>query len=475
MRNVLRLLTSFLLAASGPVAGGATEDELRAEIRRLEAELEQARAALAAREQADAPASPGRSADDPSADSEASSPGPPPDPGATEALPDLAAAPMAPNVELPLDGETVADEEAVRVGKWTLGGAMRVNWVLGDYDGATGGPSRGGHGGDFELDTFRLDLDYAHRDFFGRAEYRWYSGTSFFHTLDFGYSPNDREVWRAGLTRSPFGLGPFATGNSWFFDQHYYVGLADDMDLGLVHTRKAGPWTFDFGVFASPPPNMRGSSPVGARYSFDIVDARGDPNYFGNRAATGYSEAGQLNFRAIRRFAELPAPTDVGLSLQYGRLRGRGGSDDAYPLAVSAHSVSSFGDWNLKLQASYYDYDSEFDHISGGFYDFTTDIAAEGTVLAAGLSHTWERPVSWLDSITVYNDFSVIRKSAPGFRSSAMNVLGATLSRGNWAIYIDWAFSNGNEFVGRFRPGMLVDNPGRTWQSRYNINLGYYF
>jgi len=27
---------------------------------------------------------------------------------------------------------------------------------------------------------------------------------------------------------------------SWFFDQHYYVGLADDMDLGLKYVTERG-------------------------------------------------------------------------------------------------------------------------------------------------------------------------------------------------------------------------------------------
>lgn len=69
----------------------------------------------------------------------------------------------------------------------------------------------------------------------------------------------------------------------------------------------------------------------------------------------------------------------------------------------------------------------------------------------------------------------MIGKSADGFRDSALNVLGAAFARGGWYIYADWAASDGNEFVGDFRPGMWADNPDRTWQSRYNLNLGYYF
>ena len=366
-------------------------------------------------------------------------------------------------------------DDRIRIGNLTIGGAMRVNWTLGDYETGASGPSRGGHGGDFALDNFRINLDYTRDALFGKAEYRWYPGTNFFHTLELGYQPEETTKLRGGLTRVPFGVGAYGPSNSWFFDQHYYVGLSDDMDLGLVYTTHPGDWTLDLGVFFAAEPNMRGASDGGARYSFDIVDARHDPNYFGNQTPTGYAERGQFNLRAVRSFPDLALPTDLGTSLQLGHFDGRGGMNDAWPFAASLHSLSTLGPWALKLQATHYDYDSAEDHITGGFYDYTTDIASEGTLLSAALSYTWEKPVSWLDSITFYNDFSVIRKYASGYHDSALNVLGAGIARGGWYIYVDWAYSNGNEFVGDFRPGMLSDNPDSDWQSRYNINFGYYF
>ncbi len=375
-----------------------------------------------------------------------------------------------------VEGDPDAPADGIRIGNFRIGGAIRANWILGDYNTGSSGPSRGGHGGDFVLDTFRVNVDYADdTPLSGSAEYRWYSGYNFFHTLELAYELDEASTLKGGLTRVPFGVGPYGPANSWFFDQHYYVGLADDMDVGLVYTRELEGWTLDFGLFAASPPQGRGSSKVGSRYSFDLVDARNDPTYFGNRTPTGYRERGQANLRLVRHLEELALPTDLGISLQYGRLDGRGTFSNANPWAVSIHSRSTQGPWTLMLQATRYDYDSAEDHITGGFYDYTTDIASKGTILSAALSYTWVTPVDWLDSITFYNDYSVIRKHATGFNDSAMNILGAAFARGGWYIYADWAYSNGNEFVGDFRPGMWADNVGRTWQSRLNINFGYYY
>ena len=63
------------------------------------------------------------------------------------------------------------------------GGASRVNYVIGDYGKSTGGPSRAqGDNGNFELDTFRVNLYYRQGPALGKAEYRFYDGYHFIHT-----------------------------------------------------------------------------------------------------------------------------------------------------------------------------------------------------------------------------------------------------------------------------------------------------
>jgi hypothetical protein len=64
-------------------------------------------------------------------------------------------------------------------------------------------------------------------------------------------------------------------------------------------------------------------------------------------------------------------------------------------------------------------------------------------------------------------------KDADGFNDSAMNVIGMAIARGGWYIYVDYAFSNGNYFVGD--SGDFGANTDDDWQKRFNINFGYYF
>ena len=136
------------------------------------------------------------------------------------------------------------------IGDLKVGGAIRANYVNGDYVESGGdGPERGGNGGDFELDTFRVNLDYEKNAWVAKVEYRWYTGYSFLHTGWVGYNFSDGGQVQVGVNRVPFGVGPYGPANSWFFDQHYYVGLADDMDMGVKYSRKIDKISLDLAYY----------------------------------------------------------------------------------------------------------------------------------------------------------------------------------------------------------------------------------
>ncbi|NCC29854.1 MAG: hypothetical protein EOM22_17345, partial [Gammaproteobacteria bacterium] len=68
---------------------------------------------------------------------------------------------IAPNVVAETDealDESAPESTVLKIGPVTVGGAMRVNYVLGSYkvQEAVAGPNRGGNGGNIELDTFRI-------------------------------------------------------------------------------------------------------------------------------------------------------------------------------------------------------------------------------------------------------------------------------------------------------------------------------
>jgi len=57
-----------------------------------------------------------------------------------------------------------------------------------------------------------------------------------------------------------------------------------------------------------------------------------------------------------------------------------------------------------------------------------------------------------------------------------MNVTGVAIASGGWYTQIDYAYANGNYFVGG--DGNFDDfgsNQSDDWEGRFNVNIGYYF
>jgi hypothetical protein len=387
----------------------------------------------------------------------------------------------------------------IELGPLTIGGAIRANYVQGDYTkDDTGAPQRGGNGGNFELDVFRVNLDFSKDNWLGKAEYRWYDGYNFLHTGWVGYESKELGHIEVGLNRVPFGVGPYGPANSWFFDQHYYVGLSDHMKLGAKLTRSFGNLTLDAGYYFRDMPDGRGASSDSARYSFAVVDENvGD-------MPGAYRETHQVNARAVYSIEKLK--TDIGVSAQWTVLDARDSrAEDSDAYAVSVHTKSTFGPVGLMLQLTSYDFNPKYrvgangvrpsnDLINMGAFDFAWPAASKGLIPSIALSYTIQSPVSWIDSITFYNDYSVIIKdgslNGADFNDSAMNVTGMAIARGNWFIYVDYAISNGNYFVGNKGDDYGFGNDGSyanasvgdfganrndKWNGRFNINFGYYF
>ncbi len=362
------------------------------------------------------------------------------------------------------------------LGPITFGGAIRANYTYGDYP-STDGPSRGSDGGNFSLDTFRINADLAHENFVGKAEYRWYNGYNFFHTAWLGYNFENNSQVQVGLNRVPFGAGPYGVSQSWFFDQSYYVGLSDDMDLGIKYLFQLGETELALAYYYSAQPNGLGFTDHAARYDADLVE---------NDSGQGYEERNQVNARIVQpiELAE-GITTDLGASFQIGQLINQGDvdeGDDGTAYASAVHAVNQIDNWKLALQLTYYNYDIDgSDLINRGFYDFYADIATEGWIPAASLSYYLETDeIPWLDYVIPYVEYSSIVKNgetADGtdFKDSELITLGAAWAHNGWYIYTEYAYSNGNSFVGGEPFTNFGANLDSKWQGRFNINFGYYF
>jgi hypothetical protein len=398
--------------------------------------------------------------------------------------------------------EAEADRSPIQVGPLTIGGAMRVNYIRGDYEDVSDGPSRGGDGGNFELDTFRINMSLAYRQLIGELEYRWYDGYNFLHTSWLGWRFDDASQIQVGVTRVPFGPGPYGVSQSWFFDQHYYVGLSDDMDLGVKYVTKRGHWDLDLAYFISSEGHWRGSSRDSARYSYDAVKWESGLDQNGNvldAPYNGYSERNQFNARAIYGLEDISLPTDLGVSLQYGQLDGRRtGNGDHW--AASVHMINRLYGFTLATQLTRYEIDIDDDNPLGtdkliplGAYDFAWPVATEAWIPAVSLSYKYDTAsIPWLDYVLPYIEYSSIIKDESDFNDSQLFILGAAWARGGdylgrfrgWYIYSDLAFSDGNYFVGNEGDdysnvfdgvGDFGANGNDEWNYRFNINFGYYF
>lgn len=307
-----------------------------------------------------------------------------------------------------------------------------------------------------------------------------------------------------GVTQVPFGALEFS-GNSWWFHLPYYFGLEDDYDTGIKFKWQNKNWTYHFAYFLMAEP--RGVSEPGygsflsARYSYDVIPEDG---YNGNK------ERNQLNARAEYEKGKFL----MGLSAQFGEIYNSTTEETFNHWATAFHSQYSLKEEaKIKFQFTHYDYPNSVDdagnpvdHINMGAYGFNTyQVASSASTFSLGLSYEYKvdwRPIS---SLTFYDDYSYMHKYGSieilgrdyEFVDSHQNILGFMVTAGNTFTFFDiasginqpWlssafggnALSSGRgenveEAVGVTEEGMLnppLANP--TINTRFNINIGYYF
>ncbi len=388
-----------------------------------------------------------------------------------------------------------------------IGGALGIHYAYGDYEHDGSFARRNEDLGDVDLDIFRLNADIESGNYIGRIEYRWYDQYSMMHTAWLGYDSEQYGTFKAGIVRVPFGPGPWGVSTSWFFDQHYYVGLSDDMDLGVRWTKSYGDLTVDVAYYVEDEGEWDGTRRDSARYSYDLVTwdeqtyyegeldsegvARSEGDVKWGEGESGFEEDGQLNLRVLYATENLGT---LGASFQYGWLKGKNVDDSgADHYAISAHAENSFGNFTLASQISYYKYDitddtpwGTGDLIPMGAFNFAWPVASEGWVPALSLRYNGidTSGIPWLDSVMPYLEWSSILKERSDFNDSTLWTLGALWYWGNLYIYTDLGISDGNYFVGDKGDtysniydsvGDFGANGNDRWKKRFNINARYYF
>ncbi|MDD3321371.1 MAG: hypothetical protein PHS59_07995 [Paludibacter sp.] len=317
-------------------------------------------------------------------------------------------------------------------------------------------------------DTWRLNVDARTAGIDMSFEYRFYpaDNTHFLHHGWFGYGFNEDLYMKLGVSQVPFGIYKFAS-HSWWFQIPYYVGLEDDYDMGVKFDYTGiENLTLNLAYYHQAEP--QGTPNYSARYSYDITTS----------ADASIKEAGQLNLRAAYK---LTKNIELGLSGQYGHNYNSVLETSEASTAFAAHVVADFGNFNFKGEYINYNYGArdnagnKLNIIQMGAYAADYNIAAKANIYVAGLAYNIDVKLGPITNIQPYVDYSIIDKSVSNFESTQHLVPGFLITAGSVYTYVDYALGKNNAWLGAWTDGLAEGSANAKWESRFNINMGFYF
>jgi hypothetical protein len=357
-----------------------------------------------------------------------------------------------------------AEEQEQAANKIKIGGAVRFQYSVEDYN--AGNRDRGG---DIDFDIFRIDFDGELGGVQLSAQYRWFQYMDVIHHGWVGYPLNDRWQTQIGITKVPFGNLPYNSHN-FFFSSVFYVGLEDDHDAGIKFISEDENHDFRLAYFVTD--EMGGIDGFvdnrADRYAYDLIGVRAPGEGTFDFPLFEIAEYNTLNMRYVQKYEY----ADVGASILYGEIRDRV-SSVGNRLAYAAHLNSTIDRWNFQLQFTDYNYD--VDDGAGllvvGAYSFFDTIPAKATIYNCNVAYSL--PVKWgpITKLTFYNDYNIMTNKSGGLtEDTVMNVTGIGVTAGGLYTYIDLVSAKNQPFIGGSMAGDDTD-----WNTRFNINVGFYF
>lgn len=340
----------------------------------------------------------------------------------------------------------------------SLGGAVRFQYAYRDWL----SDSRERRG-DVEFDLFRLNADGRHGALSFSAEYRWYEYMDVIHHAWIGYELSPHWQVQLGVHQVPFGLLPVASHN-FFFSSNFYIGLEDDYDAGIKVLYRRDPWHLVLAFYKN---EEWGNGAASERYSYDVIAGGEQQN----------EETNQLNLRLERTvLGPDGVKAELGVSAQYGELYNRITSRSGSRSAAAMHLSLDYRRWNLQLQSARYRYSPKnpggVDNsvVQVGAYGALDFIPATASSLIANVAYAL--PVRWgpVSEIQLYNDHSVIFGKSGDASPTRMNVLGMRITAGKTFTYVDLVQARNQPSIGG-----SVAGRDSGWNTRFNVNVGYYF
>lgn len=360
-----------------------------------------------------------------------------------------------------------------------IGGALRFNTAIENYE-----ESNKDLDTYIKMDTWFLSVDGRKDGFDLSFQYRFYpeSKTHFLHHGYIGYTVDENLYLKLGVFQKPLGIANFAS-HSWWFQMPYYMGLEDTYNTGIGATYKYKKLTLDLAYFRQAAPcgsvssNSEDNSVGNGRYSYAVVPTYGFNN--GEKLDANIRELDQINAR-IRY--KLTNEIELGLSGQLGSIYNRELDKRNWGITWAAHTLIDYGRWNFKGEAVRFDYNasanngSKLDILQMAAYGSAYDVVTKGMIYVAGLSYTIPVNRKFIKSIQPYIDYSYVHKKKKEYYDTQFLIPGVMITSGPIYTYVDYAWGKNQPWLtSEFGVGLGEAKDDARWNSRLNINIGYYF
>ncbi|HLR17440.1 MAG TPA: hypothetical protein VK099_06155 [Alcanivoracaceae bacterium] len=361
-----------------------------------------------------------------------------------------------------------------------VGGVVRFNYTYTDYRNNAASKANRRRGGEGKFDLLGVTFNGKVSDVYLSAEYRHFEYMDVVRKAWVGYDFTDTLHGQLGIHQVPFGILPYAS-HSYYFNSNYYMGLEDDYDFGLKLIHDDGPLNLQAAFYLND--EMNGST-SNKRYSYDALGAIKKGTDFGEAKDTGnlFDEDGVIttldskvsNLRAAWTFGHGTAfSTEVGVSGQYGRLMDDDGYNMGDQYAYAAHLVGNYDRWNVQLQVTHYDnkIGDEYDRMIVGAYAGYDTIARRATSYTGNVAYSLPVQIGPISTLTFYNDYFYITDKPGDLKDTWMNVTGMSVAAGAIFAYLDIVNAKNQPFIG----GSMGEADGEKHNLHYNFNVGYYF
>ncbi|RUO30092.1 hypothetical protein CWE12_09035 [Aliidiomarina sedimenti] len=362
--------------------------------------------------------------------------------------------------------ETVAAQDDDSSGI-QFGGAVRFQYVLADYD-----EGQKNRGGDMQFDLFRLNFDGEMNGAILSAEYRWFEYMDALRHAYFGYNFTDEWQGQVGVVIQPWGVMPYNS-HSYFFSSNFYIGFEDNPGTGIKFTKRSDDWDLDFALILND--DLGGSTgDVRSRadsYNYNVSGIRlpGEDIYAEPERTA--SENNTFITRIARKLSFGEDELEIGVSGQYGDIND-GLDSVGSKRALGLHAAYTTGRWEFHGQWTHYDYDLDIENegVVVGAYAYFDTIPTRSNLYTANVAYNYPLDFGPVESLQFYNNTSLITDKRGYQEDTVMNVAGMAVAAGGIYTYFDLVSAKNQPFANGSIAG---EDTG--WNTRFNINFGYYF